>query len=73
MKLTRVQRRFLVKAESLATFERLSDDTFAGRIATCPGVIAFGRTYAECLGELRSTLRDWYLLGLKLKDPMPVL
>jgi len=56
-----------------ATYDKLKDGTFAGRIPPCKGVIAFGATLRECEDELRSTLEDWILLGLKLRHPLPVI
>jgi len=56
-----------------AVYDKLEDGTFAGRIPPCPGVIAFGKTLRECENELRSTLEEWILLGLKLKHSLPVL
>ena len=35
--------------------------------------IAFGNTFAECQIELRSTLEDWVLVGLKLGHALPVI
>jgi predicted RNase H-like HicB family nuclease len=51
----------------------LEDGTFAGKIPSCKGVIAFGVTLPECENELRSTLEDWILLGLKLRHSLPVI
>ncbi|WP_414526493.1 type II toxin-antitoxin system HicB family antitoxin [Nodularia chucula] len=56
-----------------AVYDKLEDGTFAGRIPICQGVIAFGSTLRECENELRSTLEDWILLGLKLGHPLPVI
>ena len=56
-----------------AVFDNLEDGTFAGRIPSCPGVIAFAVTLQECEEELRSTLEDWLLLGLKMGHPLPVI
>jgi hypothetical protein len=56
-----------------ACYEQLEDETYAGRIPGCTGVIAFGRTWMDCDRELRSTLDDWILVGLKLKHPLPVI
>jgi len=50
----------------------LEDGTFSGRIASCTGVLAFGATLRECEDELRSTLEDWLLVGLKLGHMLPV-
>lgn len=56
-----------------ALYDKLEDSTYAGRIPSCTGVIAFGATLRECENELHSTLEDWILLGLKLGHPLPVL
>jgi predicted RNase H-like HicB family nuclease len=55
-----------------AEYDKLEDSSFAGRIASCPGVLAFGATLKECEDELRSTLEDWILVGLKLGHALPV-
>ena len=36
-------------------------------------MIAFASTLRECEDELRSTLEDWILLGLKLGHSLPVI
>ncbi len=64
---------YIEKALSLATYDKLSDGTFAGHIPPCKGVVAFGATLRECQQELRSTLEDWALLGLKLGHTLPVI
>jgi len=56
-----------------AIYDKLDDGTFSGRIPPCKGVIAFGVTLRECENELRSTLEDWVLVGLKLGHPLPVI
>ena len=56
-----------------AVYDKLDDSSYAGRIPTCPGVIAFGSTLRGCEDELRSTLEDWILLGLKLGHSLPLL
>jgi len=56
-----------------AVYDKLEDGTFTGRIPRCKGVIAFGSTFYECENELRSTLEEWILMGLKLKHPLPVI
>lgn len=58
---------------SSATFEKLDDGAFAGRIPSCQGVVAFGDTFTECRRLLRSTLEDWLLLGLGMGHAMPAL
>lgn len=63
---------YLDRALAHAEYDKLADGTFSGRIAPCPGVIAFGATLRECEDELRSTLEDWLLVGLKLGHRLPV-
>ncbi len=58
---------------SEAEYEKLEDNTYSGRIPSCKGVIAFGNNLEKCREELRSTLEDWILLGLKLKHYLPVI
>ena len=57
---------------TLAVYDKLEDGSYAGRIPECKGVIAFGSSLRECADELRSTLEDWILLGLKLNHHLPV-
>lgn len=56
-----------------AVYDKLKDGTFAGRIPLCPGVVAFSTALHECEAELRSTLEDWILVGLKLGHSLPVI
>jgi len=56
-----------------AEYDKLEDNTFAGRIPSCKGVVAFANSLRECENELRSTLEDWVLVGLKLGHELPVL
>jgi predicted RNase H-like HicB family nuclease len=64
---------YVCQALSKAIYDKLADGTYAGKIPPCPGVIAFGNGLAECEAELRSTLEDWILLGLKLGHSLPVI
>ncbi len=63
---------YIDRAMAQAEYDKLEDDSFAGRIAGCKGVLAFGSTLKECEDELRSTLEDWILVGLKLGHSLPV-
>ena len=56
-----------------AVYDKLGDGAFAGHIPSCKGVVAFGATLRECQDELRSTLEDWILVGLKLGHTLPVI
>ena len=64
---------YLDSAMAQAEYDKLEDGTFSGRIPSCKGVIAFGAMLSECEDELRSTLEDWLLLGLKLKHALPII
>ena len=64
---------YLENALAQAEYDKLEDNTFFGRIPSCKGVVAFGATLRECETELRSTLEDWVLVGLKLGHALPVL
>jgi len=64
---------YVGQAMAEAFYDKLEDDTFAGRIPSCKGVLAFGATLRECEDELRSTLEDWILVGLKLGHTLPVI
>lgn len=57
----------------LARYDKLEDGSFAAEIPKLPGVIAFGKSLAQCERELRSTLEDWILVGLRLGHTLPKL
>ncbi len=56
-----------------ADYDKLEDGTFGGRIAACPGVVAFANSLRDCEVELQSVLEDWIWLGLELGHPIPVI
>ncbi|MBC8509102.1 MAG: type II toxin-antitoxin system HicB family antitoxin [Chloroflexi bacterium] len=60
-------------AMAQAFYEKLEGDTYSGNIPDCPGVVAFGSSLRECQDELRSTLEDWILVGIKLNHTLPVI
>ena len=64
---------YVEQALARADYDKLEDNTFSGRIPECKGVIAFGATLRECENELRSSLEDWILVGLKMQHPLPVI
>jgi predicted RNase H-like HicB family nuclease len=64
---------YLERAMAQAEYDKLEDGTFSGRIASCKSVVAFAATLRQCEDELRSTLEDWLLLGLKLGHMLPVI
>jgi predicted RNase H-like HicB family nuclease len=64
---------YVEKALAEAAYDKLDDGTYAGRVPPCTGVVAFGATLRECEEELRSTLEDWILVGLRLQHRLPVI
>ena len=64
---------YLENALAEAEYDKLEDGIFFGRMPSCKGVVAFSKTLRECEAELRSTLEDWVLVGLKLGHPLPIL
>jgi predicted RNase H-like HicB family nuclease len=64
---------YLERAMAGAEYDKLEDRSFSGRVPSCKGVIAFAGTLRECEDELRSTLEDWLLVGLKLGHALPVI
>lgn len=64
---------YIDQAIGQAVYDKLEDGTFTGRIPLCKGVIAFRATLRDCEDELRSTLEDWILLGLRLGHSLPVI
>jgi len=63
---------YVQQAMAGATYDKLEDGTYGGRIPACEGVVAFGGSLRECEAELQSVLEDWILLGLRLAHPLPV-
>jgi predicted RNase H-like HicB family nuclease len=64
---------YIEAALEVACYDKLDDGSFAGEIPGLKGVAAFGNSLRECQNELRSTLEDWILVGLKLGHSLPVL
>ena len=64
---------YIENALAYAVYDKLENGSFAGRIPPCKGVVAFGKSLCECEDELRSTLEDWILVGIKLGHPLPVI
>ena len=64
---------YINKALGKSVYDKLDDGTFSGKIPGCKGVIAFSKSLKECESELRSTLEDWILVGLKRGHKLPVI
>jgi predicted RNase H-like HicB family nuclease len=62
---------YIQAAMALAEYDKLEDGSFAGEIPKLAGVAAFGKSLKECENELRSTLEDWILVGLRLGHKLP--
>ena len=64
---------YIEAALEMARYDKLEDGSFSGEIPKLKGVIAFGKSLRECENELRSTLEDWILVGLRLGHKLPVI
>jgi predicted RNase H-like HicB family nuclease len=64
---------YVDQAVGLALYDKLEDGTFSGCVPGCQGALALGTSLRDSEQELRSTLEDWILVGLKLGHPLPVL
>jgi predicted RNase H-like HicB family nuclease len=71
--MTSILSEYMNQAMVQAVYDKLEDGTFTGRIPASKGVVAFGATLRECEEELRSTLEDWILVGIKLGHSLPVI
>ena len=56
-----------------ADFTRLEDNSVAGIIPVCKGVIAFGENRKSCREALQSVLESWILMRLKLGHALPII
>jgi predicted RNase H-like HicB family nuclease len=63
---------YINKAMSKATYDKLEDGSFSGKIPQCPGVVAFGKTLYQCQQELRSSLEGWLIVKIRHGDTLPV-
>ena len=63
---------YIGHAMEQAEYDKLDDGSYGGSIPACVGVLAFGETLRECDAELRSTLEDWILTGLKFGHRFPI-
>lgn len=73
MKVNYILSQYIDEAMSQAVYDQLEDNSFVGRIPSCKGAIAFASTLSGCRNQLRSTLEDWILVGLKLGHVLPVI
>jgi predicted RNase H-like HicB family nuclease len=64
---------YIEGALEMARYDKLEDGSFSGEIPKLKGIIAFAESLRECENELRSTLEDWILVGLRLGHKLPVI
>ena len=64
---------YINKAMTEASYDKLEDGTFSGKIPRCPGVIAFGDTLYQCQEELKSSLEGWLIVKIRYGDNLPVM
>jgi len=64
---------YISKAMSKATYEKLEDGTYFGKIPQTPGVIAFSETLYQCQEELKSSLEGWLIVKIRHGDRIPVI
>ena len=50
----------------MASYDKLEESTFVGKISSCKGVVALGNTLRDSEDRLHSTLEDWIWVGLEL-------
>jgi predicted RNase H-like HicB family nuclease len=63
---------YINAAMSKAEYEDIGDEGWFARIPGFAGLWASAPTLDETRKELRSTLEDWLLIGLRLDHPLPV-
>jgi len=64
---------YINKAMTEASYDKLEDGAFSGKIPRCPGVIAFGDTLYQCQEELKSSLEGWLIVKIRYGDNLPVM
>lgn len=64
---------YVEQAMEKAVYEKLRDGTFWGQIEACKGVVAGGRTLAQCQRELREVLDGWLIVKLRHGDQIPTI
>ena len=56
-----------------AEVETLADGRIFARVPSCVGAVATGGDEREALDNLFGVLQDWALVGMRLKDDIPVI
>lgn len=73
MKIKYILSQYVEAIMTKACYDKFEDGSFSGKIPECRGVIAFSHSLTSCQAELRSTLEDWILVGLKLGHKLPII
>ena len=55
-----------------AKYEIMEDGQYYGEIPGFDGIWASAATLEECRDELRETLEDWLVLGLRMGHVLPI-
>jgi predicted RNase H-like HicB family nuclease len=63
---------YIQAALRAARYEIMEEGAYYGEIPGFEGVWASASTLEECREELRETLEDWLVLGLRLGHSLPV-
>jgi len=64
---------YIERAMSKATYDKLEDGSYCGRIPKCEGTVAFGETLYQCQIELRAILEGWLVVKIRHGDRLPVI
>ncbi len=62
---------YVEEALKRARYELLADRTYGGKIPSCPGVVAFGKSLYECQSSLREILEGWLMVKIRHGDRLP--
>ncbi len=63
---------YIMAALKHAKYEIIDDGQYYGEIPNFEGVWASAASLEECREELRETLEDWLVLGLRMRHTLPV-
>jgi predicted RNase H-like HicB family nuclease len=63
---------YIRAAMRLAKYEILEDGSYYGEIPGFEGVWASNTALEDCREDLRETLEDWLVLGLRMGHTLPV-
>lgn len=64
---------YIDKAMSKASYDKLEDNSFVGKISKCPGVISFGESLYKCQEELKAALEGWIIVKIRHGDKLPLI